>query len=136
VIFDVTSNLEEIRAGLSRRGRGQVPFAAARAINDVLRDIREAMVRRMRRVLEAPTRTTLGGMRVGFARKQRLDGAVWFRETAGKGVGPGKYLRALETGGPRGPTRFERALRLGGAIDPGEWVVPASDDQRLNARIT
>lgn len=121
--LDLQVDTDALRRGLSDLARRQLPFALRLASNRTIRTIKPALQAMLRRVLRSPSRWTLNSMYLRFATRKDMAAVIAFREFAGKGVAAGKYLRHMETGGPRAATRFEISLRLAGVIGPDEYVV-------------
>ncbi|MEO1686517.1 MAG: hypothetical protein AAFU61_01285 [Pseudomonadota bacterium] len=95
------------------------------ALNATAKEVKAAAVDDLRRDLTNPSRWTLNSIGVKASTKANLNARVFYKEFAGKGVAAGKYLLAMETGGPRAAKRFERALQQAGVIYPHQRVIPA-----------
>lgn len=71
----------------------QIPFATARALTDVARQIRDAQQTAIQRTLSNPTPFTVGSVRASGANKQRLVARVFVMDIAAA------YLSPFEIGG-------------------------------------
>ena len=125
------TGFDDLKRRLSNLQKLEVPFAAARAATDVAFKARDAVKAEMRRVFNAPTAWTLGGMVVDKAdHRTGKPARVRFEAFGGKGTPAGRYLQAQMRGGPRALTPFERRLSIGGLLKPGEFLVPGRFAER------
>lgn len=125
------TGFDDLKRRLSNLQKLEVPFAAARAATDVAFMARDAVKQEMKKVFEAPTRWTLGGMVVDKANhKTGKPAVVRFEEFSKGGTPAGYYLQPQMKGGPRPPTPFEQRLILSGVLRPGEFLVPGRFAER------
>jgi hypothetical protein len=117
-----------IEAEVVGRAAKQVPFVAAFALTNVMKDAREAERKTMRSVFDRPTNFTLNALQVRPATKQRLQAELGFKEGFGS-VPAWKYLGPQVAGGPRKAKRFELALRAKGILRSNEFCVPGRGTQ-------
>lgn len=105
---------------------GDARFAAAIALTKTAKlaqgDVKEAMIQ----AFDRPTRYTLNSTFTKPARKADLVARVGFRDWAGKGTTPSKFVFPQVYGGARNPKRFERALQARGAMPRGLFVAPGA----------
>lgn len=94
-VFNVKGNLKEIEKHLWRSEKRQIPFSAAKAINDTLFQIMKAEKVQMSKKLDRPTPYTLKGFKVSKANKRRLSGSVEITPSRWK------YLKYQVEGGAR-----------------------------------
>lgn len=130
--IDVKVEAAAFKRSLTALEKREFPYAAARALTFTAKDVQKNTVKRMQRVLDRPTRFTLGAFRVLPAKKNYLVAEVGFREFTSTSAGFRSYLEPLEYGGPRPPKRFEKRLRAIGVMSDSEYAVPAKGF-RLNA---
>jgi hypothetical protein len=104
--LDVSVDISQAMRRLDRLQRDQIPYATARALNDVAVAIQQATPAILRRDLDEPTPFTTDprGMFVERATKTKLEVAVGFKPLQSA------YLKYQIEGGIRAPKR--RALRL------------------------
>lgn len=129
--ISVQHNIDQLVKNLETQ-RKQIPFAAARALNDTAEKAKAAEVREVRDVFDRPTPNTLNAFYVKRATKQSLTAEIGIKDFAGKGVPASKYLLAEITGGSRRPKRFEVALRSAGVLPFGYRAVPG-DAAKIDA---
>ncbi|WP_454273323.1 hypothetical protein [Roseovarius sp. MBR-154] len=103
----IDHNIRQVQRGLNDVARRQIPFATSKAINDALREIERNMIKRMRRVLDRPTRFTLRAFAIRRASKRRLTGAIFARDRQAG------YLSFAESGGTRRPDGRALAVPTG-----------------------
>lgn len=91
---------------LTNLERVQMPFAAARALNDTAADALKHIQDRMGVVFDRPTRFTKNALMVKRATKTVLEAEVKERPSAGRR----HFLKVQEAGGARPQTALERLL--------------------------
>lgn len=124
-------------AGLLSAHSRQVPFAASKAINAVLKTSAPAVKAEMQRVFDRPTPWTLNSYRVlKWAKKYDLTGIVGFKDMGlGTVLGghstsaAGSYLQPQMRGGTRPQKRLETLLVKRGILVPSEYLVPSTSQQ-------
>ena len=120
----VKSDFDRLTRGLSALERSQLPFATARALNDVAEQAQQVLQARMPEVFDNPTPYTIKGVRVWRATKSRLEAKVGYRDAFGRGTDAAMYLGPEVDGGARRHKRFEGALRAAGLLPAGMFCVP------------
>jgi hypothetical protein len=123
--INVRVEARQFKRSLTRLEKRELPFATALALTTTAKDVQKNTVKRLSRVLDRPTRFTLGAFRVLPATKRKLVAKVGFREFTQTSVGFRSYLEPLEYGGKRPPKRFEKRLRAIGVMRADEFAVPA-----------
>ncbi len=104
----------------------QVPFATARSLTQLAKEVKNAEVEEMGHVFDRPTPYTLGSLGVHGATKQRLVAEVLLKTSTTKGTRAEKYIGPQIVGGERSLKRFESALQRIGILPRGLYVVPGS----------
>jgi hypothetical protein len=126
--IDVRADIKQAQRELNLIAK-QVPFAAALAINAVLKKSQPAVQAEMRRVFDRPTPWTLNSYRVlQWAKKSALIGVVGFKgmqNIGGRGTPAGEYLQPQMEGGPRPAKGLEREMRAVGMLGNNEFLVPS-----------
>jgi len=120
---DAHGGFERLERRLREKPR-QIPFAAALALTETARQVKQAEYEAMPKVFDRPTPFTLNSLRVKSATKQDLTAAVFFREFAAKGTPANKYLGPEVFSGERQLKRSEVALAARGLIPKGTYLVP------------
>lgn len=108
--------------------QSQIPFATAKGLTDTIKQVKEAEVREMRKVFQAPTPYTINSLFIRPATKARLEASTWLKT----GNRPQHYLLPQIQGGPRPLKRFEQRLVMNGLMRPDQRAVPAAG-ARLDA---
>jgi len=98
------------------------PDVMAKAINDTVREVKEAEVAEMRASLNNPTRFTLNALYTRFATRTRMQGEVWLKDDAARA----HYLLPQIEGGNRPLKRFEDILVRAGYMRSNERAVPGA----------
>lgn len=109
----------------------QIPFALKNAINKTTTQTKTDLEAKMRSVFDRPTPWTMKSLRIVYAKKNKLSGAVQVKDKANKGTPAAFYLRRLIKGTPRPQKGFERWLRHKGLLRQGQYALPATG-MRLN----
>lgn len=130
---DVRDDIRALTSQLSNLQKQQIPFAASKAINEILKTSAPAVKAEMQRVFDRPTPWTLNSYRVlKWANKRSLFGEVGFKDLdyAGgpggrKSSAAGVYLQPEIQGIPRRAKGLEALLRSRGLLGSGEFVVPS-----------
>jgi hypothetical protein len=91
----------------------QIPYATARAINDVAFKVRDGMKGEIAAAFDRPTSWTLNSVLVDKADKTGLRAAVYIRQDTPNGTAPADYLGAQVEGGGRNLKPYERGLNVG-----------------------
>lgn len=103
----------------------QARYATSLALNKTAEIAQKAIVHEMQRVFDRPTRWTLGGTRVIYAKARGMTSQVWLKDRKG---GPASKentsLFVQVFGGKRGRKAFETALMKAG-LRSNEFLVPA-----------
>lgn len=132
--IDIRADVKAAMRALDSVQKKQIPFAASKAINEVMKTSAPAVQAEMKRVFDRPTPWTLNSYRVlKWANKHNLTGVVGFKDVGYAG-GPGgkassaagSYLQPHMEGGARGAKGLESLLRRRGLLSAGEFVVPSS----------
>jgi len=116
---------------LDDTAKRQLPFATKEAINSTLKDMKTDLEAEMERVFDRPTPWTMRSMRIVYAKKRHLSGAVAVKDKATKGTPAATYLRRQIKGTPRPAKGFESWLRHKGLLPRNEYALP-SRNVRLN----
>lgn len=111
VTLNVKADIDKAAAGLTDFEKRQLPFAVARALNDVTKgavaDIRAALPK----IFDRPVPFTLNAFyAIPVTNKRELRASVAIRDFAPKGTPASKYLAPEIEGGERRVKRFERRL--------------------------
>ncbi len=117
-----------LKAEVIGRAAKQVPFVAAFALTNAMKDGREGERETMRSVFDKPTPYTLNALQVRPATKQNLKAELGFKEGFG-GTPAWKYLGPSVAGGQRKRKRFEIALTRAGILRSNEFTVPGRGAQ-------
>ena len=117
-----------LKAEFIGRAAKQVPFVAAFALTNAMKDGREGERETMRSVFDKPTPYTLNALQVRPATKQNLKAELGFKEGFG-GTPAWKYLGPSVAGGQRKRKRFEIALTRAGILRSNEFTVPGRGAQ-------
>ena len=104
----------------------QVPFAAARALNDTIKAAQRDYRSTLPSVFDRPTPFTLNSAFTRPASKTDLRASLELRHFAAKGTPADRYLGPEILSGDRGMKRFERALS---GLSGGAFVVPGRGAQ-------
>lgn len=126
--ISIQTNFAAFQAAL-RKAAGQVPFAAAKALNATALKVMDAERGVMARVFDRPTAYTLNSLRVISATKSSLEAAVLPKDAGGSGRSAQAWLSPNVAGGPRREKGVERALRASGILPAGMSVVPGAGAQ-------
>lgn len=105
----------------------QIPFLCSFALNNAMKDVREAEYAEMRKVFDRPTPYSQNSLRIEPSTKNKLSARLHFKEFGGTPAY--KYLGPEVEGGKRNHTGFERALQRARILRGDEYVVPS---RRLN----
>ncbi len=119
--------IEELIKDIDDKHRNQIPYALAKALTKVVQELKENVIKDMRRVFDRPTPWTLGGVYYKSATKKNLESKVWFKDEAGNGTPTAKYLTPQVFGGGRNVKRFEAALRRAGVLPSNMYAIPGTD---------
>ncbi len=114
-----------LKAEAVGRAARQVPFVAAVALTNAMKDAREAERETMRSVFDQPSNFTLNSLMVRPATKQRLQAELGFKE-GGSSIPAWKFLGPQVAGGTRRHKRFEVLLIRKGLMLEGEFAVPST----------
>ncbi|GEP09824.1 hypothetical protein [Methylobacterium gnaphalii] len=113
-----------IRAEAVGRTAKQVPFVAAFALTNAMKDARTAEQQTMRSVFDRPTNFTLNALKVTPATKTNVSAELGFKEGFGS-VPAWKYLGPQVAGGIRRHKSFEMLLIRKGIMLSSEFAVPS-----------
>ena len=138
--ISVKANLEKLQKEIRFIERDQIPYSAAMAINETVRNVRTAEYRHMQSRFKKPTRYTVttnietpkksGSIFVQNTNKKFLTARVWIKDLSqGKGTPAIKYLGPQIFGGPRGAKASEKSLRRKGQISGGSYITPSTRSQ-------
>jgi hypothetical protein len=105
----------------------QMPFLCSFALNNAMKDVRDAEYAQMKASFDRPTPYSLNSLRIEPSTKNNLRARLHFKEFGGTPAF--KYLGPEVEGGKRRHTGFERALQRAGILRGDEYVVPS---RRLN----
>ncbi|WP_119154159.1 hypothetical protein [Caldimonas tepidiphila] len=111
--LDITTNVADVVKHLDDVARRQIPFAAARALTTIAREVREDVQAEMVSVFDRPTPFTQRGLFVTPANKRELVATVGVMDRQAQ------YLRWQVEGGDRNPTN--RATVLPSLINRNEF---------------
>ena len=128
--ISIDHDLERLDRKLNNIHKKQIPFAAAKALTEVGKKIKQAEVNQMKRVFDRPTRFTLNSLFLKPATKKRLTARVWLRDWAPKGTPATKYLAPQIEGGKRQLKGFEKLLHAKGVLPDGYYAVPSRKARR------
>lgn len=110
--------IDDYKAGrLMNEVKQQIPFAIAKALNEVAVLVKDAEKREMEKVFDNPTPYTLNSVFFKKATKQKFEVNIIIRNEAAKGTPPVKYLEPQIFGGTRRAKSSERQLREKGLIE-------------------
>jgi hypothetical protein len=123
--------LDELKKGLSDLQLEQYPYAMKNAINRTADKAKTAVVARMDIDFDRPTAFTKNSMRVEYATKSKLSGAVRFKDPERLSDSQ-HYLYPNVYGVKRGFKKFEAALYAKRLLPSGWYAVPGKD-QPLDA---
>lgn len=98
-MFEVRADFRPISRRLDDLAKRQVPFAAARALNDTAQVAANAVRKEMPRIFDRPTPFTKNAIGVERATKQRLQARVFVKDRQAE------YLEVQEIGGTRQPKK-------------------------------
>jgi hypothetical protein len=118
--------IEQLVATMQANSR-RLPDAAARALNATAQEVQQALKAEMRRVFYQPVPYVLNSTTIVWARRERLQAEVTFRERTGnlRGGSPEQMIGTQVNGGPRAQKRSELRLQDlrpgGGAL----YMMPA-----------
>ena len=108
-MLSVHSNTKKLTAHLNRVQRKQIPFAAAKALTQTAKDVRESLKKALPRYLHRPTPKLISSVRSDMATKYNVTARVGF---AGLGFGwtqwresPAEIMRYHIKGGTRFPNK-------------------------------
>ena len=119
------SLLDDYRSGnVMAEIKKQIPFAIAKALNDVAAEVRKSERIEMENVFNKPTPYTLNSIFFKKATKQKFEVNIIIRNEAGKGTPPVKYLEPQIYGGTRGAKSSELQLREKGLMDNNMFWTP------------
>lgn len=93
VSIDVRLDIKDVTRMLTRVQRKQVPFAAAVALTNTVKDIKRAEDVQIPKKLKAPTRFTLNAIGIKTANKRKLTASVYVKDIQGRYL-----LRQIEGG--------------------------------------
>ncbi len=140
IALDIRSNLSRMDRGLTRLAHEQVPFAAARALNDCARAASVAVNRAMPDIFSRPTSFTRHAVvapRELSAQKDRLAAIVTLRPIQAR------YLLKEETGGTRTPADNTHRTGAQAIVLPGRGLlldshgnIPAGAIARIKRKIS
>lgn len=123
---DLTGNLAQV-IGSAAKLHPQFQFAAAKALTDTMRAVREAMPAEVESALDRPTSFTKSGFFMQGANKAKLEASVGIKDRQAE------YLKYQVEGGNRAPKR--QALRLPAVVQlDGAGNLPAGTIRRLIER--
>ena len=129
-MFKIATNLGKLPRDL-QKFMARSRFAVAVGITWTGQDIKKELQAEMQAVFDRPTRFTLNSLGIKPATKRDLNGKVFFRDFAPKGVAAGRYLESQIEGGERRAKRSELHLRKHGRLKRDEFLVPGKG-ARLN----
>lgn len=124
--INIKIDSRKIERALTSLVQRQLPFATAMAINDVAREARADLRKKMGDVFVEPVPRTLNSVRLKLATKAKPEAKIWIDDEPNKGIAPEKYLSAEILGGQRHAKRFEKALQAAGIMPPGTYAVPGA----------
>lgn len=102
--FDVSDTLGQAASRLALLSEKNIRYVVARALTDAGKAAQADLKADMPRFIDRPTRWTLGGTYVQFAKTADLTVEVGIRnDSTGGGTPPARYLQPLITGGPPRP---------------------------------
>lgn len=107
IVISVSTDLDRLSASLNDFARNQLPFACARALTAVARDVAKAQTEALDTELSRPTPFTKRAFGITAARKSNLQAEVFAKDIQGK------YLALAETGGVRTPARKALVMPAG-----------------------
>lgn len=118
--LSVTSNLDELTKYFTELEKGQVPFAASRAINAVAKIAQGDLRAEMGKVFDRPKPFTMNSLYVKNSNKRNLTATVGHKDQASNGTPAAEYLQSEISGGERKQTPFERIFGVfgNGALVP------------------
>lgn len=124
--------LDDYKAGkVMGEIKKQIPFAIAKALNDVAVLVKNAERKEMERVFDNPTPYTLNSIFFKKATKQKFEVNIIIRNEAAKGTPPVKYLEPEIFGGTRRAKSSELQLREKGLMEDDMFWAPGAG-ARLN----
>ncbi len=118
-------NSRDIKAILSALEPRQWTYAIATALNEVAKRVKAREVEAMAETFDRPTPFTLNSLRINYARKDKLEAGVRFKDPT-KLTEREHYLLPEVYGGDRQQKRFEGLLWSRGLLPFGKMLVPAS----------
>jgi len=114
-----------IRA-LDNMAKKQVPFATMMAINETANDVKAAEIKKMKRVFNKPTKTTLNSVIIRYAKKISLWATVKIKDKpfSGGGAAVKDYLGPQIHAGERKRKGSEMRLQSSFKMTKGRYIVP------------
>lgn len=124
-------DIQPLVAELDDMGKRQIPFALSTAVNEVLYETRQGMVKATAALFDRPTPLTQNS--ILYRRTRKTDTVISFtifiqdefQSGNSQGNPPNRFLFPEVEGGPRNQTRFERALGYAGLLPSGMAAVPS-----------
>lgn len=121
--INISADLDRFAKSLDIYQRESIPFWTAKALNETVKEIKDAEIEEMKRVFDRPTRFSLNALYISYATKERLAAQVLFKEGFGS-IPANRYLGPEVEGGQRAQKTHERALARAGILRPNEFCVP------------
>lgn len=136
--LSIAHNIDSIVRHFGVIRQDQIPFAAARALTESVKQARDRLVAELPSIYQNPTPYTLNAFYLVPATKRKLSASIGIKDFASKGTPAERYLRPTIEGGSRNLKRAERALQAMGLMPAGRFAVPAAGadiDQYGNMRV-
>lgn len=125
VEISVHSDLLKFAERMTDLQRRQVPFAAARALNDVTKGAVEDYRQAALEIFDRPVKFTINAAyAVPVKNRRQLTAAVALREWAGKGTAAADYLAPEILGGGRKLKKFEYRLGFSALMPQAMQTIP------------
>jgi len=104
----------------------QAAFAMSLALNETAKNIQHAQKAELKKVFKNPTRWTVNGFRIRYAKRNRLLAKVFFKNEyqSGGNSNAEEYLMPHIKGGGRKLKNSERLFQRAGVLPMGMYMVP------------
>jgi hypothetical protein len=124
-VINISDNLREVTADLTRLERDQAPFATAVAMTRTVKAIEADLRKDLVSTFDKPTPWVAKGTFATSATKRELTAEVGMRDKGGKST-PALYMREHFSGRERGAKPFERVFHRIGFLPDGYRAIPGN----------
>jgi hypothetical protein len=105
----IENNADEVARWMMAVSK-QVPYAASKALNKTLWDLRRLERREMKRAFKTPTPYAMRAIRYKTSNKRNLQGVLYINARAAKGNAQVRFLKRQVVGGGRRGKRIEGSM--------------------------